>query len=73
MDRDLLVGNLQFRQVQAVQSEPLTVRILLGIVLLALFVGDQLTLLRIDEKDAAGLQSGLLYDVLRLDVEYAYL
>ena len=55
MNRDLLVGDLQFGQMQEVQSEPLTVGILLGIVLLALFVRYELALLCIDKKDTAGL------------------
>ena len=38
MNRDLLVGDLEFRQMKEVQCKPLTVRVLLGIVLLALFV-----------------------------------
>ena len=55
MNRDLLVRDLEFRKVKEIQCEPLTVRVLLGIVLLALFVRYELTLLRIDKKDTAGL------------------
>ena len=55
MNRDLLVGDLEFGKMQEVQSEPLTVRVLFRIVLLALFVRDQSSALRVDQEDTAGL------------------
>ena len=55
VNRDLLVRDLEFRQVQEAHCKPLTIRVLLGIVLLALFVRYEASLFRIDQKDTAGL------------------
>ena len=69
--RDLPVRDLQILDVEEVPVEPLTVRLTCRIGLLALLVRDDALRLRVDEQHTARLESGLLHDMLRVDVEDA--
>ena len=69
--RDLPVRDLQILDVEEVPVEPLTVRLTCRIGLLALLVRDDALCLRVDEQHTARLETGLLHDVLRVDVEDA--
>ena len=69
--RDLPVRDLQILDVEEVPVEPLTVRLTCRIGLLALLVRDDALCLRVDEQHTARLKTGLLHDVLRVDVEDA--
>ena len=66
--RDLPVRDLQVLDVKEVPVEPLTVRLTCRIGFLALLVRDDALRLRVDEQHTARLESGLLHDVLRINV-----
>ena len=66
--RDLAVRDLQILDVEEVPVEPLTVRLTCRIGFLALLVRDDALRLRVDEQHTARLESGLLHDVLRVNV-----
>ena len=66
--RDLPIRDLQVLDVEEVPVEPLTVRLTCRIGFLALLVCDDALRLRVDEQHTARLESGLLHDVLRINV-----
>ena len=67
---DLPVGDRERIKMQKISVQPFTVRTSAGVIRLALFVGDDPLLIRIHQKDAPGLQTRLLHNVLRRDVQY---
>ena len=61
----------QLVQQQPLVLQPLLVRTAIGEVLLEFFIGDQATLLEIDQEHLARLEAALLFDIGRVDVEYS--
>ena len=71
VDRDLPVRHRQILHLHQIAVQPFPVRVAPRVALLALLVGDDALLLRIHQKEPAGLQPGLLDDVLRVNVQDA--
>ena len=71
VDGNLAVGDLKVREVEEIAVQPLPVGASAGVVGLALLVGDDPLLFRVNQKDPAGLEAGFLDDALGLDVQNA--
>ena len=63
------LGLGEFAQQQSLALEPFVIRTPIGEVLLQFFVGNQSTLLKIDQEHLPGLKSALDFDVLGFDIE----
>ena len=64
VDRDLVIGDRKLVQMQQISVQPFPVGPPVGIVGLALLVGDDPLLLSVDQQDPAGLQAGFFYNGL---------
>ena len=62
VNRDLVIGDRKLVQMQQISVQPFPVGPPVGIVGLALLVGDDPLLLSVDQQDPAGLQAGLFYN-----------
>ena len=71
--RDLLVRNRNVLESQQVAVQPLTVRLPVSIVLLAVVIGDDFLLLRVDQKNSSGRQAGFLHHVFRRNIQNSHL
>ena len=69
VDRDLVVGDRKLVQMQEVPVQPLAVGHPASIVGLALLVGADPLLLRVDQEDPSGLQAGFFYDMSRRNIQ----
>ena len=68
--RNLLVRDLKLCQLQQIQGKPLTIRIFFGILLLAFLIQNQAAFFGIDEQDFAGLETRLLDNVRRVNIQH---
>ena len=62
VNRDLVIGDRKLVQMQQISVQPFPVGPPVGIVGLALLVGDDPLLLSVDQQDPAGLQAGFFYN-----------